>query len=118
MARGYIQRVWPRGKPGGRTQFKVGILQGAAAQKRKLTEADVRYIRRCAKLAKWLRQNDPKRAGQRIAPMGFRLRLVEHFRERGIDITVHAIKKVLYGQRWTRVKIDPRVRRRRGIKLL
>lgn len=114
MARGYRQRVWPRGKPGTPTHFKVGTLQGIAAEKRKLTEADVRYIRRCAALARWLRKNDPKRKHQRISPMGFRVRLVEHFRARGIDITIHAIKKVLYGQRWPRVKADLHTRHRGG----
>lgn len=117
MARGYRQRVWPRGKPGASTHFKVGNLQGIAAQKRKLTEADVRYIRRCAALARWLRKNDPKRQHQRFYPKGFRVRLVEHFRAKGIDITVHAIKKVLYRQRWPHVRVDLRARHRTTLKV-
>lgn len=102
--RPHTRRLTAKYKP----YFKVGMpLMGIAAQRKKLTEEDVRYIRKAAALARWLRKNDPKRAGQRIFPRGFRLRLAEKF-----GVTVHCIKKVLYRQRWPHIKVDLHARHR------
>jgi hypothetical protein len=75
-----------------------GKIVGIAAQKRRLTIEQVRFVIRTLKFEKWLRQRDGKRKRR---PNGMLDRLAAK-----VGVSKSQIKKISKRERWRSVRVD------------
>lgn len=83
----------------------IEVSRRNAMKQRKLTEPQVRLIKRIIALEKWMRARNPKYNRQR--PKGMRVRLAAKF-----GVTVWCIKRIIDNRNYRSIRVDIHPERR------